>query len=157
MHKLNISLDELAFVLNRGETIKIACFLDLATGNILNVPTERQVLKNLIDNDHEVALYSTTELVNKVMPKNKSVIPIPNLFNQYIYDLMNKFIVTAKDEFPDSIESLSQAVHNKGGYTDFRQIVLEEKDMLKRYISVRDDFYEQIALNWLKENEIELI
>jgi hypothetical protein len=158
MKKLHINIDELAYVLHRGQTLDMASFLNIKNGEIINIPTERSVLQNLIDLEDEKERYTTTDMVQKLLPEDhENLVEIPNIFQQNLFNLMTGFISSISDEFPVHYAKLEQAIIKEGGYTAFRKIISDNKKLFSRYIKFRDTFFEDSAIEWLQQYQIEVI
>ncbi len=153
MKKLPINLDELAFVLHRGEDLKMECFLNLKSGEILYVPTDTEILRSLLHQISPPELLNTKALAESLFGKNNNLIYIPDNFKNVVFDLMSGF--TNLSVLSDQIQNkLVNAIQREGGFNKFHQILCEIPDLLKKFIEFRDDFFLEKALEWLKEQNI---
>lgn len=157
MGKLQINLDELAFVLHRGKLLDMYCFLNMATGEILNIPSDRKTLETMFKLPEESTLLTTADLVSRMVPPGVNFLTIPNLFSQNVFNLMSEFINSIQEKFPAESEALVRTLHGEGGWTDFHNTVRENEALLVKYIRFRDRFFEASARRWLEEKDIELI
>ncbi len=153
MKPLRINIDELAFVLHRGSGLEMKCFLDLKSGQIINVPTNRDVVKQILhlrENN-----FSPDALSNEVIAEKKeTLLEIPDRFDLIIFDLMSKFIRSIQQEDDRFAEKLWEIVHRGKGYKVFHTAISERYGMLKKFIRLKDEMFEQAALKWLEENKI---
>ena len=158
MKQLPINLDELAYLLHRGQTIDMASYFHLTTGEIINIPTERKILRKLVPEVDNGWQFAAEDLVRKILPEeSEDLIEIPNLLQQHVFGLMSGFISTIADGFPAEAAKLEMTIHKNGSYADFRKILDHNKKILKKYITYRDIFFEQSAIEWLKTYEIEVL
>lgn len=151
--KLPINIDELAFVLHRGPRLEMECFLNLDTGAIVNVPTNRQFLKQVLDVD--VDLLREDALMQMLLPKEGRFLHIPDQFSLRLFELQSGFAEEIKYSYPKIYDRLWQLIQHEGIYDDFRQIIKEVQGLNDRFIGFRDALYEKFALEWLAENKIE--
>lgn len=156
MKQLKINLDELAFVLHRGKTLEMFCFLSTTSGKILSIPSDREILKAMVKLPEDHERYNTKDLVASLVPAGENFITIPDLFSAHVFDLMNEFISTIETENPGLAEHLTLAVHDDGGFERFLRIVREERRVYNEYLKYRDQFFERSAREWLEQNGIEL-
>jgi hypothetical protein len=157
MPELSVNLDELAFVLHRSPSLHLDCYLDLETGNILNVPTDRKVLENLLPPEENSQMLSTDNMIEQLLPKGGNLLFIPDLFEQHVFKLMIDFHKTLEEGEPELAEQLFITIHGEGGYASFRKLIQKRYQLLKSFIRFRDSFFEQEAQTWLKQNNISAI
>lgn len=153
MRQLPINLDELAFVLHRGEDLDMECFLNLETGEILYIPTDSDVLHFMFHQISLPELVSVTSLAERIFPDISKLLYIPDNFRDIVFDLMNQFANIPN--INDAIRTkLLNAIHRQGGFRVFRQVVNDSPGLLAKFIQFRDDFFLEKALEWLKKHEI---
>ncbi len=157
MTELSVNMDELAFILHRSPSLHLACYFDLTTGNIINVPTNRKVLENLLSPEENNQLLSTENMIEQMLPKGGNLIFIPDLFEQNIFNLMMQFQESIQNEDPEFAEKLLNTIHGEGGYASFRKLIQKRYHLLKSFIRFRDSFFEQEAQSWLNQNNISAI
>ncbi len=157
MKRLQINLDELAFVLHRGKLLDMYCFLNIATGEILNIPSDRKTLESMFKLPENSTLLTTADLVSRMVPAGVNFLTIPNLFSQNVFNLMSEFIASIQESFPVETEDLLRAVQHEGGWAEFLNIVRSNDELLAKYIRFRDRFFESSARRWLEEKNIELV
>lgn len=68
MKELPINIDELAFVLHRGSELDMECYLNLETGDILNIPTDNVILTNILKLEKNINLLDKEALIRKIAP-----------------------------------------------------------------------------------------
>jgi len=154
MTELTINLDELAFVLHRGDSLKLACYLDVETGNIVNIPTDRNVLQDVLKLGENSQLLSTENMVNQLVPDGHHLLSIPDLFTQNVFELMMDFQHSVEESEPKLASELLTTIHGEGGFKQFRELIQKEFRWLKLFIRFRDSFFEEKAKNWLNSKEI---
>jgi len=157
MKQLQINLDELAFILHRGKLLDMYCFLNTATGEILNIPSDRKTLETMFQLPENSEMLTTADLVSRMVPPGVNFLTVPDLFSQNVFNLMSEFISSIQDSFPSETEELMRAVHQEGGWTEFHNIVRSNDELLAKYIRFRDRFFEASALRWLEEKNIKLV
>lgn len=156
MKQLSINLDELAFVLHRGKLLDMYCFLNASSGNILSIPSDREILYTMLQPLENPELLTTHELVSRLIPDGVNLLTIPDLFQQNIFDLMSEFIASIQEDNPGIAENLLVAV-KEDGYSEFHNILQKNKQLLTYYISYRDRFFETSAIEWLRNINIEVV
>ncbi len=153
MKKLPINLDELAFVLHRGDDLDMECFLNLETGEILYVPTDSDVLKSIFHQLTIPELVSITSLAERLFDDISKLLYIPDNFKDVVFELMNRF--TNFSYLPDlAREKLTEAIHNKGGFKKFHKVLEEFPGLLSRFVEFRDAFFLEKAKEWLAKHDI---
>ena len=153
MRELPINLDELAFVLHRGKDLDMECFLNLETGEILYIPTDTDVMHSIFHQLSLPELVSITSLAERLFPDISNLLYIPDNFNDCVFDLMNQFV--SLPIINDMVQNnLLKAIHNKGGFKKFHQIIQEIPGLLKEFVQFRDKFFQENAKNWLNGHEI---
>ncbi len=157
MKRLQINLDELAFILHRGKLLDMYCFLNTSTGEILNIPSDRKTLEAMFRLPENSAMLTTADLVSRMVPPGVNFLTVPDLFSQNVFNLMTEFIDSVQTLFPTETEALIRAVHQEGGWKDFHDIVRSNEELLAKYIRFRDRFFESSARRWLEEKDIELV
>ncbi len=157
MPEFSINMDELAFVLHRSPSLNLDCYLDLDTGNIINVPTERNVLENLFPSGRDSHLLSTEKMIEELLPDHARLLFIPDLFEQHVFNLMIRFQESIEESDPELAEQLLSAIHKEGGFTAFRKLIQKQYRTLKAFIRFRDAFFEKEAEAWLKNNNISVV
>lgn len=157
IRQLHINLDEFAFLLHRGETLDLYCFLNASSGEILSIPSDRKILQAMLKLTEESEMLTTQDLVARLIPDGQDYLTIPDNFRQNIYMIMSEFINSIQNTHPTLADNLNRAVHEEGGYEAFLKDLRKDRFIFKRYLHYRDQFFEQSALNWLGENNIELV
>lgn len=157
MKQLKINLDELAFLLHRGKSLEMFCFLNTSSGKILSIPSDREILQAMINLPEDHERYNTIDLVSPLIPEGENFIAIPDLFSAHVFELMSAFISAVDHEHPVLAERLTLAVQKEGGFDRFLHVVREKRPIFDKYLRYRDRFFEDSAREWLSENGIELI
>ncbi len=157
MSEFSVNMDELAFVLHRSPSLHLDCYLDLETGNIINVPTDRKVLENLLPPEENSQLLSTENMIEQLLPKDGKLLFIPDLFEQNIFNLMMQFQESLAEDEPELAEKLFITIHGEGGYASFRKLIQKRYQLLKLFIRFRDSFFEREAKAWLKQNHVSAV
>ncbi len=153
MRKLPINLDELAFVLHRGEELDMECFLDLDTGEIHYIPTDNDVLQSMFKQLTIPELVSITSLAERLFTDISHLLYIPDNFKDVVFELMNQF--SNHSSLPEvTRERLLQAIHHKGGFEKFHKVLQEFPGLLTRFVEFRDSFFLEKAKEWLEGHEI---
>ncbi len=153
MRHLPINLDELAFVLHRGDELEMECFLNLENGEILYIPTDSDVLHSMFHQITLPELVSITALAERIFPDISKLLYIPDNFREIVYDLMNRFV--SYPDLTDSIRArLLNAIHDKGGFRKFHQVITDFPGLLAKFIRFRDEYYLEKAKEWLKKHDI---
>ena len=153
MRELPVNLDELAFVLHRGDELDMECFLNLETGEIHYIPTDNDVLQSLFHKLTLPELVSITSLAERLFPDISKLLYIPDNFKDIVFDLMNQFANLSS--LPElAREKLLEAIHHKGGFKKFHKVLEEFPGLLTNFIEFRDTFFLQKAQEWLKKHEI---
>ena len=153
MRKLPINLDELAFVLHRGDELDMECFLNLDTGEIHYIPTDNDVLQSMFKQLTIPELVSVTTLAERLFTDISRLLYIPDNFKDVVFDLMNQF--ANLPSLPDvTRERLLQAIHHKGGFEKFHNVLQEFPGLLTRFVEFRDSFFLEKAREWLEGHEI---
>ena len=152
MRTLSINIDELAFVLHRGPGLDMECFLNLDNGAIINIPTNRQFLKQILDVD--VELLREDALMRMLLPGEGRYLHIPDQFSLRLFELQSGFTEKIKKSYPKIYQQLWRLIQKDGVYTDFRNILKDVPGLNERFLKYRDALYEKYAIEWLKENNI---
>ncbi len=153
--ELSINLDELAFVLHRGPQLKMECFLDRETGAIIYIPTDVSALSAMFNSTFEPELLNINALARDIVHKDTPLLYIPDHFSQNIFELMNTFV--GSTTLPENLsKKLIKAIHGSGGYAEFHAILKSDPKQFKKFLNFRDDFYFSKAVEWLKENQIQV-
>ncbi len=155
MRSLPVNLDELAFVLHRGDELEMECFLNLETGEILYIPTDNDVLQSMFHQLTLPELVSVTTLAERMFPDISKLLYIPDNFKDVVFELMTRF---SNHDSLNSIakERLVQAIHHKGGYNRFHKVLEEFPGLLSRFVDFRDNFFLEKAKEWLRGHDISI-
>lgn len=156
MRELPVNLDELAFVLHRGEELEMECFLNLETGEIHYIPTDNDVLQSMFQQLTLPELVSVTTLAERMFSDISKLLYIPDNFKDVVFELMTQFSHNAALNDLTK-ERLVQAIHNKGGYKRFHKVLEEFPGLLSRFIEFRDNFFVQKAREWLQGHDIAVV
>lgn len=154
MRKLPVNLDELAFVLHRGSALAMDCFLDLDTGQIITIPLDAELLVQILHLDIDPPMLEPKSLIGSLVPQGRNLIHIPDNYAIVIFDLMADFSRKIEHQIPDMSQNLWGTIHNKGGFPEFRRIIMRRQGLLNQFIDFRDKYYRGKARKWLKENQI---
>ncbi|HID38618.1 MAG TPA: hypothetical protein EYP36_03780 [Calditrichaeota bacterium] len=151
-HVLPINIDELAFVLHRGPGLEMECFLNLDTGAIINIPTNRKFLKRILKID--VEMLRDDALINMLLPENGHFLYIPNQFSLRLYELFSSFAKKIETTYPEIHDRLWVLIQKNGTYSEYKNIFSKVSSLNAYFIRFRDDLYEKYAIRWLEENNI---
>lgn len=154
MLQLRINMDEFAFVLHRGPNLPMDCYLDLKTGEILNIPTDRNVLQEMLDLDERIHLYPVESLVEQILPNKTKFKHIPDLLPDIIFDLMNQFTSRLKKMNAGLADRLQNILHGEGGSHEFYRLIRKNRSINKKFIDFRDNYFLENAEKWLRDNGI---
>jgi len=156
MKRLKINMDELAFVLHRGAELEMKCYLDLKSGRILNFPTNLEVVKQLFHLKEDVNNIDINKLIRRILPEPQHFLELPDMFDQVAFDLMSRFTRSIEVSKPLLAEELWKGIHEGQGYKAFNTKIREEyPGLLRSFIRLRDELFEESARNWLKSQHIE--
>ncbi len=157
MRQLQINLDEFAFLLHRGKTLDLHCFLNMETGAILSIPSDRKILLTILNLPEDSEMLTTNSLVARLIPNDQDYLTIPDNFQQNVYRLMSDFIHSIRNNYTSLADMLDASVHKEGGYDSFMHIIRKNGSIINHYLRYRDRFFEQSARQWLTKNNLELI
>lgn len=157
MRQLQINLDEFAFLLHRGKTLDLYCFLNTTTGDIVSIPSDREMLIALLKLPEGSEMLTTHSLVARLIPDGQDFLTIPDNFRVHIFKLMSDFINSIRSSHPNLATKLDTSIHENNGYKSFMNTIRKDGSVFNRYLRYRDQFFEQSARAWLTENEIELV
>lgn len=153
MRELPVNLNELAFVLHRGDELDMECFLNLETGEIHYIPTDNDVLQSMFHQLTLPELVSITSLAERLFPDISKLLYIPDNFKEIVFDLMNQF--SSHPTLSDlTREKLLEAIHHKGGFKKFHNVLEEFPGLLTNFIEFRDNFFLLKTKEWLKKHDI---
>ena len=157
MAELSINIDELAFVLHRGSELELECYLNLETGDIINIPTDNDILTSILKLEKNINVLDKEALIRKIAPDSTNFLYIPNNFPNIIFDLMSEFTRSIENEYQELHDKLWVAIQKEGGYQEFHRMIKSEQGLLKKFLLLRDSFFEASALQWLRDNEIKVV
>lgn len=153
MKTLTINLDELSFVLHRGRGLYMHCFLDLENGKILNIPTNREVVRQVLGITGNN--FSSNALSLKLTEDKKDrLLEIPDRFDLIIYDLMTEFTRSIEKENLVLADQLWKIIHRGEGYHTFHAVLTEHPGMLRKFVNLKDAVFEKDTIDWLEQNNI---
>lgn len=154
MKELNINMDELSFVLHRGQDLEMECYLNTQSGDIISVPTNDSILSNILNLEDDVSVLNKNGLVEMMLPDHGDLLYIPNNFSQIIFELMSDFIKLIENDHAELHDQLWAAIQNSGGFEEYHRIIKSRPGILNQFIVFRDKKFEKNALIWLKDHEI---
>ncbi|MBD3223594.1 MAG: hypothetical protein GF313_02625 [Caldithrix sp.] len=154
MQTLQINITELAFVLHRGPDMEMECYLNLDSGNIINIPTNRDVLSNILKFKDDIDRYDKHALIQKLIPENLKYLYIPDQLSQVLFPMMDQFIELIKNDEPSYHEKLWKAIHRYGDSKRFTRILKTNPKLFDHYLMFRDFYFEKEADKWLKKQGV---
>jgi hypothetical protein len=154
MKILPVNIEELSFVLHRGPEMKMECYLDLRNGTILNIPTNEKLISRMHGKEVDPENLNHDFFIDQIITEKEYYLYIPDLFQQHIFNLMSAFTKSISNQNFDETDALWKTIQEKGGYSIFRYIITKNEELYDLYIFFRDHMYEQLAREWLDENNI---
>ncbi len=155
--RLSINLDELAFVLHRGPGIKMECFLNLQNGNILNIPSNDDLLISMLNLRETIEFYDRHQLILELLPAPEHHLFIPDQFYQHIFTLMSDFAEQIRETHPGLFRKYWYIIHRYGEYDRFIRLTRKHIALHQRFLELRDSLFERNARQWLRENHIAFV
>ena len=145
-----VSLEEIADTLEMLSEGTEA-FLVMETGEIILVTDDDRT--ELESSDMESIPEWQRDHLAKVRDilETGKVIPFPSSFDIHEWSIMERFSNTITDQ--DARDSLIDAIHGKGAFRMFRN-TCERFHLRETWHAYRRSAYEEIAREWLQDNEI---
>ena len=147
---VSVSLKEIADTLQAtSQTHKN--YLDLETGETVLVTDEDSMALEESDfNDLPDWQREHLKDVQSVLNAER-VLQLPDSFDIHEWSIMERYCYSIPD--PTICEELLDAIHGSGAFRLFHRTV-ERFNLTQQWYSYRDQAFEQIARDWLEENEI---
>ncbi len=174
--KVKVDMGELDTALNWG-TSEWNYYLDLETGKVIGIDDEtNRMLEELIEemyDEQDTQITFLEELLqqrNDIRDWQKEILleadRVDREFGQrYVsvepddpyqgYNDMDHFIATLDNE--DLQDRLSRAIHGRGAFRRFKDLVARHPDVEEQWYAYKDARAKERLLRWLDENDIEPI
>jgi hypothetical protein len=174
--KLKINLIDLESAFeHQGDPVEISYFLDLETGEVVMITGEE---RDLLEEINEKYADAETHEVDwdRILPEldipdwQKETLPgaaqveadygtrytaIPQDESYEGYNDMAAFIETLSK--PHLQSQLEQAIHGKGAFRNFKNVLLAHPEERERWFQFRDERLHQRIFDWLEAEGIEII
>ena len=135
-----------------GEEMMV--FLNRQTGEFVAVTDE---LQGLVEQEDEGEEIDAPEWEMELLPKVREVMDsddwlmLPSKFDIHEYAIMEDFCRSVADEMLRA--DLLDAIRGSGAFGRFKSIA-QRHGLIDDWYRFRDQAFEQIAIDWLKANEI---
>jgi len=153
MTRLTLNIDELSFLLHRGPHLPFLPFLNLASGDIITLPSDPRLLSRMLLLRDDYANTKLESLISPLLPGN-DLLFIPDRYSDTVFSLMTKFIARYEKNYPRETKVLGQFLNRKEGFHGFHLMLLE-LNMIDLFILFRDLYYKVKTFAWLDEKGIE--
>jgi len=158
MKKLEVDIDEIAFIMETSDEFDSVTLFDTETGEIVSIPNE---LMTAVESDDKEALKDLPDWEKDLIGIAESIanddseryIDIPRKPSYDTYNLMV--------EFADSVtnkhlrEKLEIALDGKGAFSRFKKVISDYPDEEKRWFTFKDKRMREEVIEWLNDLGIE--
>lgn len=154
--KLKVDLAELVFAMEMGDNMERNGYLDIETGEIIDMPDdimrgveEGRAESLVVDWDEELA-----EIAEKILGDEKNrFLPIPKRESRDGYEIMVSFTRSVTNK--GLKEKLSDALGGKSAFRRFRAVLDRHPEELEKWYAFKDDWMRDEAAQWLLDHGIE--
>jgi len=158
MKKLKIDLELLIQSLSFDDEELAREYLDTHTGEIINIPNGLQQVVN--GNQEETTLSDWQKELLEVAysikeDKEHRYVLIPNIEESYFYNAMIDF-TNEKIASEGLKEVLLKALQGTNPMRSFKNIIFENQEEEEKWYIYEETKFEEYAIEWLKNMEIEL-
>lgn len=130
-------------------------FFNKTTGDIVFITSEELRAAEGEDNDDSPQwMQENSRVAIDILENDGNYIELPTKFDIHEYGIMEDFCFSMKDERIQN--SLLRAIGSKGAFQRFKDQIIN-LGIRDQWFSYRDERYKQIAKEWCRDNDIELI
>ncbi len=131
---------------------EMTAYINRKTGDLITLTDEDLCYAEDSDNNRLIPDWQreTVDQAKQVLADDE-YIALPDSFDIHEYKIMEHFCYTIDDERVQNI--LLQAIHGKGAFRHFKDKIHEE-GITKNWYLFRDNAFEQIAVDFLENQEI---
>ena len=125
-------------------------YLNKETYEIVIVSDEDfRLAEEKLDNDIPLWQLKSIELANEVMYSD-TYISLPTKYDIHDYKIMEKFCFSLNDELSDIC---LYEIKRKKAFANFKNFT-HKFNLTNRFYEFKNEIYKEIAINWLKDNNI---
>ncbi|MFQ6092774.1 MAG: UPF0158 family protein [bacterium] len=151
---ITVNLDDIIDGME-SQSDEITSYLDKKTGEVVIITDEAftaaqhdRPVENFPEWEHEMI-----ETAKRVL-KTQDYIPLPSKFDIHEYSIMERFCLSIDDD--ETRDIMYSSIKGRGAFRRFKENI-HRHNIAEEWYRYRDEAIREIAIDWCRENNIELI